>query len=60
MADRWPDVEQMQKETDAVCIRFLKGRTLGQGLAALKVLLEDRGLCGRMMLPPLTDHEGTL
>jgi 4-hydroxy-tetrahydrodipicolinate synthase len=60
MANRWADVERLQTQTDIICARYLKGRTLGQGLAALKVILEERGLCGRTMLPPLTDHIGNL
>ena len=58
MAERWDEVERLQAETDAVCARYLKGRSLGQGLAALKAILEERGLCGRTMLPPLKDHVG--
>ena len=60
MADRWNDVERLQEETDAVCAQYLKGNSLSQGLAALKALLEQRGLCGRTMLPPLKDHAGTV
>jgi 4-hydroxy-tetrahydrodipicolinate synthase len=60
MNDRWDEVERLQHETDAVCARYLKGRSLGQGLAALKALMEQRGLCGRTMLPPLKDHVGTV
>lgn len=60
MAERWDEVERLQHETDAVCARYLKGRSLGQGLAALKALMEARGLCGRTMLPPLRDHVGNV
>ena len=60
MADRWDDVERLQQETDDTCAKYLHGRTLGQGLAAMKALLEQRGLCGRTMLPPLRDHVGDL
>jgi hypothetical protein len=41
-----------------VCAQYLKGKSLGEGLAALKALLEKQGLCGRTMLPPLRDHVG--
>jgi 4-hydroxy-tetrahydrodipicolinate synthase len=58
MNDRWDDVERLQAETDAAVIPYLKGRTMGQGLAALKAIMEKRGLCGRTMLPPLRDHVG--
>jgi 4-hydroxy-tetrahydrodipicolinate synthase len=60
MADRWSEVERLQRETDAVCQQYLKGRSLGEGLAALKALLEKRGICGRTMLPPLRDFDGSL
>jgi dihydrodipicolinate synthase/N-acetylneuraminate lyase len=59
MEEQWNIVEQMQQETDIICARYIKGRSLGQGLAALKALLEERGICGRTMLPPLLDYKGT-
>ena len=59
LANRWDEVERLQHETDAVGARYLKGRSLGQGLAALKAIMEERGLCGRTMLPPIKDHVGT-
>jgi 4-hydroxy-tetrahydrodipicolinate synthase len=58
MADRWYQVETLQKQTDAQCARYLKGKSLGDGLATLKAIMESRGLCGRTMLPPLVDHVG--
>ena len=56
-ADRkdWDRVDQLQAETNAACAAYLKGRSLGQSLAALKALLQANGLCGRTMLPPLQD-----
>jgi 4-hydroxy-tetrahydrodipicolinate synthase len=60
MASRWDEVERLQHETDAACAAYLKGKSLGQGLAALKAIMEQRGLCGRTMLPPLKDHVGTV
>ena len=58
MGDRFDEVEHLQRETDETCSRYLKGRSLGQGLAILKALMEQRGLCRRTMLPPLRDHVG--
>ena len=58
MADNWNDVERLQRETDAVCQRYLKAKSLGEGLSVLKALLEKKGLCGRTMLPPLRDYAG--
>ena len=59
MDRKWNDVERLQSESEAVCADYLKGRTIGQGLAKLKLLLEQRGVCGRTMLPPLlTETDG--
>jgi 4-hydroxy-tetrahydrodipicolinate synthase len=60
MNKQWNEVERLQRETDIVCAQYLKGRSLGQGLAMLKALLEKRGVCGRTMLPPLRDVDGEL
>jgi dihydrodipicolinate synthase/N-acetylneuraminate lyase len=60
MRDDWAEVERLQRETDQACQQYLKGRTIGQGLAALKALLEKRGICGRTMLPPLLDCKDEL
>jgi dihydrodipicolinate synthase/N-acetylneuraminate lyase len=60
MAEQWETVEQMQQETDKICAQYLRGRSLGQGLAVLKAMLEQRGMCGRTMLPPLLDYKGIL
>jgi len=54
----WNGVERLQHVTDEACARYLKGKSLGQGLAVLKAILEERGICGRTMAPPLLDHEG--
>jgi 4-hydroxy-tetrahydrodipicolinate synthase len=53
IAGNWEAVERLQQETDAVCSQYLKGRSLGDSLAALKGLLAEQGLCGPTMLPPL-------
>ncbi|MDR3220056.1 MAG: dihydrodipicolinate synthase family protein [Dysgonamonadaceae bacterium] len=47
--------EKMQEKTDAVAAIYQKGRTLGQSLAALKAMMETRGLCQSYMMPPLTE-----
>jgi dihydrodipicolinate synthase/N-acetylneuraminate lyase len=57
-AGRWEEVERLQASTDAVISSYGRGQTLGQSLAVLKFQLEQRGLCGRTMLPPLTDYSG--
>jgi len=60
LEQQWKTVEQMQQETDRICARYIKGRSLGQGLAVLKAMLEERGICGRTMLPPLLDYKEPL
>lgn len=56
MNKQWNEVERLQAETDTACAAYLKGRSLGEGLAVLKAILEKRGICGRTMLPPLRTH----
>lgn len=43
-----------QEETDKVALVYQQGRTLGQSLAALKVMMSIKNLCGTEMMPPLT------
>ncbi|MCR5644196.1 MAG: dihydrodipicolinate synthase family protein [Prevotella sp.] len=45
---------RLQHETDEIARIYQKGRTLGQSLAALKVMLQTKGLCEPWMLMPLT------
>lgn len=45
----------MQALTDEVAICYQKNRTLGESLAALKVLMHSKGLCRSVMMPPLTE-----
>lgn len=46
---------QMQEKTDQAGAAYQQGRTLGESLAALKILMERRSLCQRWMMPPLTE-----
>jgi dihydrodipicolinate synthase/N-acetylneuraminate lyase len=57
-ADRgdFAEVERLQAVTDQACSAYLKGNSIGQGLAQLKAILHDRGLCPPHVLPPLVDH----
>ncbi len=54
----------LQAETDAIAKIYQQGRTLGQSLAALKVMMQTKGLCDPWMLMPLTrlsaDEEQTI
>jgi dihydrodipicolinate synthase/N-acetylneuraminate lyase len=47
--------DRMQALTDEVAVLYQKDRTLGQSLAALKVMMHHEGLCGVTMMPPLTE-----
>lgn len=44
----------LQKKTDAIARIYQEGRTLGQSLAALKVMMNTQNLCQPWMLGPLT------
>jgi 4-hydroxy-tetrahydrodipicolinate synthase len=46
--------QRLQDETDAIARIYQKDRTLGQSLAALKVMMQTKGLCQPYMLMPLT------
>lgn len=45
---------RMQDETNEIAKIYQAGRTLGQSLTALKVMMQTRGLCTPDMLMPLT------
>ena len=45
---------RLQDETNEIAKIYQKDRTLGQSLAALKVMMGTKGLCGPEMLMPLT------
>ena len=48
------EAKRLQDETDAIAKIYQADRTLGQSLAALKVMMGTKGLCGPDMLSPLT------
>ena len=45
---------RLQIETDIIAKIYQEGRTLGQSLTALKVMMQTIGLCEPHMLVPLT------
>lgn len=45
---------RLQEETNEIAKLYQAGRTLGQSLTALKVMMQTRGLCTPDMLMPLT------
>lgn len=46
--------ERIQEETDEIAKIYQAGRTLGQSLTALKVMMQTKCLCDPWMLMPLT------
>lgn len=46
--------EDSQAATEAISAVYQKGRSLGESLAGLKVMLSEFGLCQRYMFPPLS------
>jgi len=36
---------------------YQKDCTLGESLAKLKTLMNEKGICGKTMMPPLTEVE---
>jgi len=51
----WAECEKWQEATDKVAVVYQKDRTLGESLAALKVLMNGVGVCNTTMMPPLTE-----
>lgn len=46
--------DRLQNETNEIAKIYQAGRTLGQSLTALKVMMQTKGLCDPWMLMPLT------
>lgn len=53
-AGNWDKAEALQTRLNAIAQVFQRNRTLGESLAALKAMMETRGLCGPTVLPPLS------
>ena len=54
MRGDWAEANRLQDETNEIAKIYQAGRTLGQSLTALKVMMQTKGLCEPWMLPPLT------
>ena len=52
--ERMAPANRLQDETNEIAKIYQKDRTLGQSLAALKVMMQTKGLCEPWMLMPLT------
>lgn len=59
-AGQTEETRELQDKLDRVARAYQRGRTLGQGIAALKASMAAKGLCGPGVLPPLRplDEEG--
>jgi len=51
----WNECEKWQNETDKIAVIYQKDRTLGESLAKLKALMNEKGICGKTMMPPLSE-----
>lgn len=51
--------ERLQNETDQLAALYQSNRTLGESLAAAKILMKEFGLCEEFVLPPLTQLDTT-
>ena len=51
----WKECNKWQEKTDKVAVIYQKDRTLGESLAALKVLMKGVRICNATMMPPLTE-----
>ncbi|MFC4873821.1 dihydrodipicolinate synthase family protein [Negadavirga shengliensis] len=54
LAEDWDTASHYQKMTDGVAGIYQANKTLGQSLAALKLLMQERSFCRPFMKPPLT------
>lgn len=54
-SQKWDECAYWQTETDKVATVYQKDKTLGQSLAALKVLMHTKGICNKTMMSPLTE-----
>ncbi|MDD3320840.1 MAG: dihydrodipicolinate synthase family protein [Paludibacter sp.] len=51
----WNECMKWQYETNKVAVMYQKDRTLGESLAALKVMMHSKEICNTIMMPPLTE-----
>jgi dihydrodipicolinate synthase/N-acetylneuraminate lyase len=58
LAGQWEEAERVQRETNEIAQIYHSGRTLGESLQALKVMMSALDLCQPIAIPPLTDLPG--
>ncbi len=49
----WEEADHLQEITNQLGALYQKDRTLGESLAALKVVMNEKGLCGTQVMPPI-------
>lgn len=49
----WEQTEILQQQANDLSALYQKGRNLSESLAALKVILSVKGICGTQMMPPV-------
>jgi dihydrodipicolinate synthase/N-acetylneuraminate lyase len=54
-AGLWDEAERMQNETNEIARIYQGGRSLGESLQALKVMMNELGLCQPVAIPPLSE-----
>lgn len=57
LKEDWNACDKWQEETNSIAQQYQKNKTLGQSLAVLKSLMNEKGICNRTMMPPLTEVE---
>ncbi len=53
MQEDYKEVYAMQKLSDKYGNLYQEGKTLGESLWALKVLMQEKDLCEAVVMPPL-------
>lgn len=51
----WEEAEQLQRETNEIAKIYQAGRSLGESLQALKVMMSEICLCKPVAIPPLSE-----
>jgi len=55
LIEDWKTCQHWQTETDRVAETYQKDKTLGESIAALKDLMNQKKWCSKTMMPPLTE-----
>lgn len=55
----WAEADRLQELTNQLGALYQKDRTLGESLAALKVVMSEKQLCGTQVMPPIYTQDET-